>query len=157
LHYLNVSATAQDISGTVEMSVVDASQGAPIEAKTLFTGATQIMIPAHEMIETKAFYQPKAPAGTRHVFAVTSHTHRLGIKSTIERVASMNAAAVAPLHTSTDWSEPPLTQLNPPLEFTGTDGLRLICRYNNTTDDVVSFGVEAQNEMCFMWLYYYDK
>jgi hypothetical protein len=157
LHYLNVSATARDISGTVELSVVDASQGTPIEAKTLFTGATQIMIPAHQMIDTKAFYQPKAPAGTRRVFALTSHTHKLGVKATIERVASMTAAATTPLHTSMDWSEPPLTQLNPPLEFTGSDGLRLICSYNNTTDDAVGFGVEAQDEMCFMWLYYYDK
>lgn len=159
LHYFNVDATAHDITGTVDMTVVDTSNGAPIEAKTLFTGATQITIPAHQMTEVKAFYQPRAASGTRRVFALTSHTHRLGIKSTIERVASMTAAATPPLHESTNWSEPPLTQLNPPLMFTtaASEGLRLICRYNNTTDEPVTFGVEAQDEMCFMWLYYYDQ
>lgn len=158
LHYFNVDSTAHDITGTVDMTIVDAAQGTPIEAKTLFTGATQISIPAHQMTEVKSFYQPRATTGTRRVFALTSHTHRLGIKSTIERVASMNAAATTPLHTSMNWSEPPLTQLDPPLMFAaGSDGLRLTCRYNNTTDQPVTFGVEAQDEMCFMWLYYYDQ
>jgi hypothetical protein len=157
LHYFNVDQTAHDIMGTVELAVVDTSAGTPIEAKNLFTGATQINIPAHSMMETKSFYQPKAPAGTRRVFALTSHTHRLGVRQTIERVASANAVAVQPLHESLMWSEPPLTQLSPPLSFTGTDGLRLTCRYNNDTDQAVTFGVEAQDEMCFMWLYYYDQ
>lgn len=157
LHYFNVDETAHDITGVVDLALADTAAGAPIEAKNLFTGSTQITVPAHGQSETKAFYQPKAPSGTRKVFALTSHTHRLGIQATIERVGSANAVAVKPLHQSVTWSEPPLTQLDPPLSFTGADGLRLTCRYNNDTDQAVSFGVEAQQEMCFMWLYYYDE
>jgi hypothetical protein len=33
----------------------------------------------------------------------------------------------------------------------------LTCRYNNDTDQPVMFGTKAQDEMCFMWLYYYDE
>lgn len=157
LHYFNVDETAHDISGMLNLTVVDTSEATPIEAKNLFTGSTTINVPAHGQSETKAFYQPKAASGTRRVFALTSHTHRLGIQATIERVGSMSAAAVKPLHQSTTWSEPPLTQIDPPLSFTGADGLRLTCRYNNDTDQPVSFGVEAEQEMCFMWLYYYDE
>jgi hypothetical protein len=157
LHYFNVDATAHDITGTVQFTLLNASEKPPIEAKNLFTGSTQINIPAHSQSESKAFYKPMAAKGTRKVFALTSHTHRLGVMQTIERVDSMNAPTTTPLHTSTMWSEPPLTQLNPVLSFNGTDGLRLICRYSNDTDETVTFGVEAQNEMCFMWLYYYDE
>lgn len=157
LHYFNVDPMAHDITGTVQFTLLNASEKPPIEAKNLFTGSTQINIPAHSQSESKAFYKPMAAKGTRKVFALTSHTHRLGVMQTIERVDSMSAPATTPLHTSTMWSEPPLTQLNPVLSFNGTDGLRLICRYSNDTDETVTFGVEAQNEMCFMWLYYYDE
>jgi hypothetical protein len=156
LHYFNVDQAAHDITGTVTLTIADTSAGAPLEAKNLFTGSTSINIPAHGSSESKAFYQPKAMSGTRRVFALTSHTHHLGIDQTIERVASADAPTVKPVHESLMWSEPPLTQLTPPMDFTGSDGLRLICRYQNDGDAPVSFGVEAQQEMCFMWLYYYD-
>jgi Copper type II ascorbate-dependent monooxygenase, C-terminal domain len=78
------------------------------------------------------------------------------VHSTIERVANASAPTSKPLHESRDWSEPPLTFFDPPLRFDGSDGLRLTCRYRNETDQAVHFGVEAQDEMCFMWLYYYD-
>ena len=157
LHYFNPTDEAHDIRGDVELSLVDAAAATPIEAKTVFTGSTSINIPAHSDTEVTAFVKPHASSGMRHLFAVTSHTHRLGVKSTIERVASASAASVKPLHESTNWSEPPLTFFDPPLRFDGSDGLRLICRYRNETDQAVHFGVEAQDEMCFMWLYYYDE
>ena len=44
-----------------------------------------------------------------------------------------------------------------PLEFKGEDGLRLTCRYMNTTKRTVSFGTSTEDEMCFMWLYYFER
>lgn len=157
LHYLNVSDAAHDIRGDVELSVVSSSAKQPIEAKNIFTGSTNITVPAHADSESSAYFMPMAGRGMRHVFGLTSHTHRLGVRSTIERVASANAPSATPLHESSSWSEPPLTFFDPPLQFDGSDGLRLICRYHNDTDQAVHFGVEAQDEMCFMWLYYYDE
>ena len=93
----------------------------------------------------------------RHVFALTSHTHSLGVDSTIERVASESAPSTTPIHESLSWSEPPLTLFTPPLNFTGTDGLRLTCKYMNTTDQTVHFGTAFHDEMCFMWVYFYDQ
>jgi len=90
-----------------------------------------------------------------HVFALTSHTHSLGVRATIERVSDAFAGPGEQLHESLSWSEPPMTEFMPPIEFTGTDGLRLKCEFNNTTDHDVMFGTAVQDEMCFMWLYYY--
>lgn len=156
LHYINLKDAPQDIIGTVELTLVDTQGGAPIEAKSRFTGATNINIPARGMSTAKSFFSPGAGSSVR-VFAVTSHTHRLGIKSTIERVADQDAPAVTPLHVSMDWAEPPLTQFDPALTFNGTDGFRLTCEYRNDTDHTVTFGILAEQEMCFMWLYYYDQ
>ena len=48
-----------------------------------------------------------------------------------------------------------MDEFDPPLEFTGTQGLLLRCEYENTRDVPVTFGTAVENEMCFMWLYYY--
>jgi hypothetical protein len=104
-----------------------------------------------------AFVQPgQATHGARHVFALTSHTHSLGVRSSIERVPSSDAPDSAPIHESLDWSEPPLTAFAPPLVLSADEGLRLTCEFMNTTDHEVSFGTSFHDEMCFMWLYYYD-
>jgi hypothetical protein len=157
LHYINLKDAPADITGTVELTLVDTKGGAPIEAKSRFTGATNINIPARGMSTVKSFFLPEGAGSSVRVFGVTSHTHRLGIKSTIERVANMNAPAATPVHQSLDWAEPPLTQFAPPLTFNGSDGFRLTCEYRNDTDEAVTFGVLAEQEMCFMWLYYYEQ
>jgi hypothetical protein len=156
LHYINLKEQAEVITGSVELTTAPASSTLK-EARSLFAGATSISLPAHQMGMASYFAKPAGGTQTRHVFAVTSHTHSLGIRSTIERVASADAAESTPLHESLNWAEPPLTMLSPMLDFTGKDGLRLICRYMNTTDHAVSFGTRAEDEMCFMWMYYYDE
>ena len=52
-------------------------------------------------------------------------------------------------------AEPPLSVFDKPLVFDGKDGLRLTCRYMNTTDRDVHFGTGVADEMCFMWVYYF--
>ena len=59
------------------------------------------------------------------------------------------------VHESLDWAEPPFDTYDPPLVFDGSDGLFLRCEYVNTTPDFVGFGTRVEDEMCFMWLYYY--
>ena len=154
LHFINIGEKPLEIAGTVELSLSTASS--PKEAKSIFIGATNIMLAAGQPGSAKYFGKPPVNGAAWRVFALTSHTHELGVRSTIERVASLDAPEVTALHESLDWSEPPLTQLATPLVFDGSDGLRLICRYMNTTNRTVTFGTGAADEMCFMWLYYYQ-
>jgi hypothetical protein len=157
LHYANVGTQVRDIVGTVDLTVAPPSDTAPIEADSIFTGSLAIDLPPESMGSSTSFFIPDPAAGTRHVFALTSHTHHLGVRSTIERVPSADAPPVTPIHVSTSWDDPPLTQFMPPLDFTGADGLRLTCNYNNTTDRTVTFGTATTDEMCFMWVYFYDE
>jgi hypothetical protein len=157
LHYFNAGNDVRDISGEVEFVLANTTGGAPIEAKSLFTGTLSIDLAPMSPGASEGFFVPRPESGTRHVFALTSHTHKLGVKATIERVASATSPVTTPIHESLDWSEPPLTQFSPPLLFSGTDGLRLKCNYNNTTTQRVGFGTGVDQEMCFMWVYYYDR
>jgi hypothetical protein len=156
IHYINYGDKPKQITGTIELLTADESEH-PTEAKSIFSGSASILIPAGKPADVKYFLRPIEPdQPLRHVFALTSHTHRLAVRSTIERVTALDAPDSKPLHESLDWAEPPLTVFKTPLDFSGSDGLRLICRYENTTPRDVTFGVSANDEMCFMWLYYYD-
>ena len=155
LHYFNSGDEVRDITGQVEFVLTDTTT--PIEAKSLFTGSLTINLPPRSQGSSESFLTPRATSGARHVFALTSHTHKLGVRSTIERVARADAAPTTPIHESVNWSEPPLDQFAPPLVFNGSDGLRLKCNYNNTTNAQVGFGTGVDQEMCFMWVYYYDR
>jgi hypothetical protein len=158
LHYINLDTKPTDIVGTVEVILADPEAAPPIEVKSLFTGATSLLIPKGQAALGEFFFKPGAGAAKPwQVFALTSHTHSLGIKSTIERVGSATAANATPIHESTDWHEPPLTRFDPPLVFDGDDGLRLRCQFMNTTDRDVGFGTRFEDEMCFLWLYYFEK
>lgn len=75
---------------------------------------------------------------------------RLRVQVGPQQVLLLRAATPQP------WSEPPLTVFDKPLVFDGKDGLRLTCHYMNTTDRDVHFGTGVADEMCFMWLYYYE-
>jgi hypothetical protein len=157
LHYFNYLEDETDIIGAVQLELADTQGTAPAEAKSLFTGPFSLFLPPGQETDVEYFLNPNNDGShARHVFAVTSHTHQLGTHSSIERVASLTAPATAPLHESFDWAEPPLTWFNPPLVFTGEDGFRLRCRYFNDTLRAVTFGTGFHDEMCFMWVYYYD-
>ncbi len=158
LHYFNAGDEVRDIDGTVELTLATTGGAPPVEAKSLFTGSFAISLQPQSPGQSEAFFVPMPEsAGTRHVFALTSHTHSLGVRATIERVGSETAPPSTPIHTSTNWDEPPLTTFTPPLDFQGTDGLRLICDYQNDTNRTVHFGTAFEDEMCFMWVYYYDQ
>ena len=158
LHYINLEETPADIVGTLEVTLADPSQAPPTEVRSVFSGSTNLDLPSGEMSMGEYFVRPGSGASKPwHVFALTSHTHSLGIRATIERVPSATAPDSTPIHESLDWHEPPLTQFDPELVFDGSDGLRLRCYYQNDTDRDVRFGTRFEDEMCFLWLYYYEE
>lgn len=157
LHYFNSGSAVRDVTGTVELTVADPSGATPTAALSQFTGTIDINLKPNSPGQAQYFFRPTPSTGTRHVFALTSHTHHLGVRSTIERVASETAPPTTPIHESTNWDEPPLTMFDPPLPFDGSDGLRLVCNYENTTSQTVFFGTGVDSEMCFMWVYYFDR
>jgi len=159
LHYVAYLETDVDVVGSVDL-VLAAEGERPIDADLLFWGDADInLAPRAEGVVEKFFV---APTPTRispdpvTLFALTSHTHSRGELATIEWTTSMTAPGEL-LHESTSWAEPPLTILETPRTFASGEGLRLRCQYFNDTDATIGFGEDFDQEMCFLWGYYYPS
>jgi hypothetical protein len=157
LHAINVTAAPISVAGTVTLDTVEATTFV-VPADVMFWGPYGFVLPPHQISEQHYFHRPLSGA---HIFALTSHTHHLGTLATISLATdpsgdpSMSIDTME-LHRSMSWSDPPLTQFDPPLTVnTAESGLHLECHYNNTTDAPVRWGESFNDEMCFMWAYYY--
>jgi hypothetical protein len=147
MHYLNAQPTDPlDIAGTVHLDLAeDVGELRPIEL--LFTGETALFIPAGGMADVTSFH---ALEPGDELFATTAHTHQWGRAASVELMASADATEGTVLHESTDWAERPIDEFEP-ITITAGQGLRLRCAYHNESDHDVSFGLGAEDEMCFLW------
>jgi hypothetical protein len=147
MHYLNAHPTDPlDIAGTVHLDLAEDS-GALRPIELLFTGETALFIPAGGMTSVTSFH-PLEPGV--ELFATTAHTHQWGRAASVELTTSVDATDATVLHESTDWAERPIDQFEP-ITITAGQGLRLRCAYHNESDHDVSFGLGAEDEMCFLW------
>ena len=149
IHYINyISDSPVDITGHIEFDLVEPDPSLqPVQIR--FDGNLGISLPPRE--ETTVRSTHSLPSGAR-VFALTTHTHQLGIESTLNRVVGSESTL---LHRSTTWAEPPLDVFTPALVIGESEQLELVCRYQNTTDETVGFGTGFRDEMCFYWAFYY--
>ena len=159
MHYINLGGGTANITGTVDFQLAEPE--ADLEAvDMIFWGTTDINVPPRASSTSTMFRRVAGPTASQpaiKIFGLTSHMHQLGELAIIERTPSRDGVATEELHSSTTWAEPPLTIFDPPIEFDGSDGLRLICNYDNPTDNTVGFGDGFAEEMCFMWAYYYPS
>lgn len=153
IHYINATGGTIDVSGGIELTTRPREDDLQ-EARVVFTGDLSLSLPANAMSEHNYFTPLGDPAQPLRVFALTSHTHQLGVRATIRRQATESDTGEL-LHESLNWSEPPLSIFDQVLVFDGSDGLALRCEYNNTTNQPVGFGTGFNDEMCFMWMYAY--
>jgi hypothetical protein len=152
LHFLNASAAPLSVTGTVH--VTDAVAGTVTDhANLMFYGNTRIVIPAQSMATVGPTFRKFASAAPK-IFGLTGHTHQRGTGVSIELAAAATGTATN-VYTNTDWAEPPLTIFDPPLLPTAGQGFRYTCTYNNPTNAPVTFGEGVNQEMCFLWAYYY--
>ncbi len=155
-HYINTTAQPLKGSGTVRFEGLPPDKAAGIiESNLAFWGPFGFTLPPHAVTQGAMQFQ-SAIAGTKG-FALTTHQHHLGTHVRVWSSASAGDTSAAPIADTTDWAEPPLYRLTPELSFDGTNGLSFQCEWNNTTDSTVSFGESANNEMCFIWMYYYPS
>lgn len=150
-HFINTGSTPIMVGARVTFDLADGDGLTP--ADMMFWGTAGINVAPHTM-GTAQYFRPVL-AGV-NVFGLTSHTHQYGVRSTVERATALTGMGTE-LHRSTNWEEPPLTRFSPPLTFAEGEGLRLVCTYNNTSNGRLSFGESFNQEMCFLWAYYYPS
>ena len=151
LHFVNTTSQPLPVSGTVHLG--EAKEGTITEhANLMFYGNVGIILAPQAMGTVGPTYHA-VPEG-RKIFGLTGHQHKLGTGVTIE-LATGALGTGTQLYKNIDWDDPPLTIFNPPIAPGAGQGLRFTCTYNNTTNTIVTFGENADQEMCFLWAYYY--
>ena len=80
------------------------------------------------------------------VLFLASHTHQLGVEFTIAPFDGKTTGDV--LYSNTDWHVPLITQYDPPLSIAAGSGFEWTCTWTNDTDQPVSYGSTAEEEMC---------
>jgi Copper type II ascorbate-dependent monooxygenase, C-terminal domain len=170
MHYLNASPEPIEVTGVASVDTVPLSTRV-IPSDLAFWGTTHLNaggdppsdeIPPYGIGDTGVMFQ--AALGGTKSFAATTHQHYRGTRMQIWYSCGPSAAST-PIVDSTNWADPPLERFDPPLEFPGGGedgmsrwGLAYRCQWNNASPEPVGYGESAEdNEMCFLWHYYYPS
>jgi len=160
MHYVNPSPTDTLMaSATSELFAMPDSEFL-YEADFLFIGNPDIDLPSMPGMQTLGptwFPVPSSLDGAQ-VFAVTGHTHHLGVNVDVAMAPSEDdpgSMIYEPVGFS--WSEPETVFHDPPLVMPENGGFRFNCSWVNDTGGRVGFGESVEDEMCFFWAYYYPS
>jgi hypothetical protein len=154
MHWYNTAPQPVDVTGTIELDFLPEGKEV-IESSFGFWGTASIDIPPNSEGDTGMLFQ-RALSETK-AFAVTTHQHQRGTRMQIFKGNSQLDYDPTPLADSTDWAEPPLEMLAPALYFDSGEGLAYRCQWSNPTNKTIGFGESVDDEMCFLWLYYYPS
>jgi hypothetical protein len=162
LHYFNTTGSALTVSGDIQLDTIPI-ESSVTEADLAFWGDENIQIPAHGEFDTGTQFQHGIP--DTKTFAVTTHQHHLGTEMRIWFGTGTDAANGKPIDDNLSWSNPALVILDPPVKFgpapmgevISPDGFAYDCHWVNPTSSPVMFGESVNDEMCFLWHYYYPS
>ena len=88
-------------------------------------------------------------ATSLNIFQLFSHAHQLMTRFDILLLHANGEEEL--LYTALDYQHPPILQLDPPLEIQLGQSLIARATYNNTTDEVVTFGLFSTSEMMLIF------
>ena len=160
MHYLNAGDAPVDATATVDISAADPT-AIRDEANILFIGTPDVVLPPGMKTEVHEFFSPARASldlGGAKFFAITGHTHKLGLDVTVGTAASPTGSVTSVYAPQPFlWSEPETTMHQPEFTLPADGGFDFKCSYFNDTLGTVKFGESASNEMCFFWAYYYPS
>jgi hypothetical protein len=156
MHFINTGPVPLSVTGKLDLDTVPAATTVT-KGDLAFWGTQNIHIPPNSAFDTGVKFQPALP-GTKS-FAVTTHQHHLGTRMQVWFATWGPGDLGMQVADNSSWSDPKLFMHTPPLSFdpdTHT-GLAYQCQWQNPTDQMVTFGESANDEMCFLWHYYYPS
>jgi len=154
LHWYNTTSEDRDVTGKFEVEMLPEDHSI-VESSFAFWGTVAIDIPPASKGDTGVLFQ-RGLSDTKG-FAMTTHQHALGTRMRIWDSPDGSVEGERLLVDGTDWADPPMQMFDPPVVFNDGRGLAYQCEWNNTTSDHVGFGEGFNDEMCFLWMYYYPS
>jgi hypothetical protein len=120
------------------------------EAKSIYFSTEDIyLLPKRKTIVIKEFISTTP----MNIFMLTSHTHKLGEYFDIQIKGGARNGEI--IYSSGSWHHPLIKTFTEPVELMVGEGLRMIITYNNTTNQLVKFGLKSDDEMAIIFGYYY--
>lgn len=159
MHYVNASSEPITVQATAELRAM-ADADFVHEADFLFIGNPDIQLPSQPGIQTlgPTYFPVPATLLDANVFAITGHTHKLGVDVEVAVTANADDPGRMVYQPDVfDWAEPETVFHDPPFVLGEGSGFRFTCRWINETGQTVEFGESTGDEMCFFWAYYYPS
>lgn len=160
MHYINTTDTDATATASVDLFAADPAT-IHDEAGILFAGSPDINIPTGQSLTVHQFLTlpTNFDMSASHIFAITGHTHRLGLDVEVN-VAPSKSGPMTSVYKPVpfQWGEPLTQTQNPDFSVPAGGGFDFMCKYDvNNTGAPVKFGESANNEMCFFWAYYWPS
>jgi len=159
MHFINPTNSVVTATASSELHAMPDADFRQ-EADFLFIGNPDIQLASSSQVQTLGptwFPYPSTLAGV-NVFAITGHTHKLGVNVEVETAATeADTGSVVYAPTGFNWAEPETVRHDPPFVLPEGGGFRFTCEWLNETGQTVQFGESANDEMCFFWAYYYPS
>jgi hypothetical protein len=149
LHLFN--ATDNAINGSSAIHVKSQSTPTATLAEMVFAGKFLFGIPANAQSYNVVGGCPVTSSYT--LFAVWPHMHQLATHQKVELIRGSTTNVLHDMPYS--FSEQNYWLQSPEVQVQNGDQIRVTCTYNNTTNQVVTFGDSSNKEMCFTGLYRY--
>jgi hypothetical protein len=161
MHYIDTTVGPLEVMGKISFDTVSLETNVT-KSDLAFWGTTNFEIPPNGAGDTGVLFQ-RALGGTK-TFALTTHQHQLGTQMQVwhgEGADDPNKVLVAD---SKSWADPPVELFPEPLDFPAKSGSKFSskgfafqCKWQNPTPNTVKFGEGFDDEMCFVWHYYFPS
>jgi len=149
VHYVNRTTAEVPGEGYANLYTVPLAQVQKV-AHTLNMANTSFSLPAGKETTVEKTFTVSQPTT---VFMLTSHMHMLGTRFQIKIVGGSRDGEL--VYESTDWQHPPTITFAQPIALQAGQGLKSVITWNNTTNHVVTFGLQSTDEMGIIFGYYY--
>jgi hypothetical protein len=90
------------------------------------------------------------------LLSMSSHFHQRGTLATADFI-SADGRTSERLYENTKWDDPQVLFFEKSVRITPGDTIRFACHYENRDDVAVRYGPSVQDEMCFVFGYYFPK
>jgi hypothetical protein len=135
------------------------SENVDNEADIMFLGDANISLdPMSEATLGPTFLPLPSRFNGVNYFAITGHEHQWGTGVYVE-VAESAIAPGTPVYDIPIflWDEPEAVTYDPPFTVPDGGGFKLTCKWNNLSSHPVFFGTSVDDEMGFIWAYYFPS
>jgi hypothetical protein len=149
VHYANGGTAPITGEAAVNLHTIPVGQVTRV-ARTINWGNQSITLPAGRRTTIEKTF---TVTDSTTIFALTSHTHKLGERFVIQVVGGARHGET--VYENTDWEHPAFLILSHPVRLGPGEGLKSVVTYNNPTGLTVRFGLQSTDEMGIIFGYAY--